>query len=189
MSGRSSVMRLAVGVAGLLLVGACTGSPAPGPSQTATGSSGSTSTSTATRSTPTATSTMGVTATEEAAAIAAAQAYLAEFNRAIVSRSTTTLRTKFAPGCVACEGDAAKIDALKASGRTMLGGSLTYTDARVEVWYDPTRLLLQGQMTTEAGTVKDAAGKVVDHFDGGAGAKRILMAKLAGVWLVEGLTS
>jgi hypothetical protein len=34
---------------------------------------------------------MGVTATEEAAAIAAAQAYLAEFNRAIVSGSTTTL--------------------------------------------------------------------------------------------------
>ena len=189
MSGRSSVMRLAVGVAGLLLVGACTGSPAPGPSQTATGSSVSTSTSTATSSTPTATSTMGVTATEEAAAIAAAQAYLTEFNRAIVSRSTTTLRTLFAVGSVACEGDAAKIDALKASGRIMVGGTLTYTDARVEVWFDSTRLLLQGQMATAAGTVKDATGKVVDHFDASTGPKRFVMVKRNGAWLVEGLVS
>ena len=189
MSGRSSVMRLAVGVAGLLLVGACTGSPAPGPSQTATGSSGWTSTSTGTSSTPTATSTMGVTTTEEAAAIAAAQAYLTEFNRAIVSRSTTTLRTLFAAGSVACEGDAAKIDALKASGRTMVGGTLTYANARVEVWADPTHVLLQGEMTRAEATVKDAAGKVVDRFDASTGPKRFVMVRLNGVWLVEGLIS
>lgn len=189
MSGRSIVMRLAVGVAGLLLVGACTGSPAPGPSQTATGSSVSTSTSTVTTSTPTATSTMGVTATEEAAAIAAAQAYVGALNQAFSTRSTTKLRTLFVPGCVVCERDADMIDGWRTSGRSIAGGALAFGDVTVVRWDNATHLLLKGQMTTAPSEIKDASGRVVDRFPGGTGVVYLPMSRLGAAWLVEGVSS
>jgi hypothetical protein len=135
------------------------------------------------------TSTGGTTAAEGALAIAAAQAYLTELNTAQVSRSTTALRALFVPGCIVCDQDTARIDDWRVSGRTLVGGSLSYAEVRVEAWYDATNLLLVGQMTTTPATLKDASGKVVDRFDGGVGQKRMLMVKLSGIWLVKGFAS
>jgi hypothetical protein len=126
---------------------------------------------------------------EEALAMAAAQTYIAELDRAFVSRSTVAFRTRFEPGCVICEQDADMIDGWLAAGRTVQGGALTYSEVRVVRWDDANHLLLSGQMTTAPSTIKDASGKVVERYAGGVGLVYIPMARVGGTWLVEGISS
>lgn len=142
----------------------------------------STTSVTASSATPTATN-------DDEAAKAAVQSYVAGLTEAMVSRSTSSLRDRFWPGCLICEQDAARIDGLAKAGKTAKGGALTWSGAQIESREGTDKVVLQGQVVTSELIIYSPTGAVVDSYPSSLGNKRFLVLRRDGAWKVAGVFS
>lgn len=128
-------------------------------------------------STPVPTSTTSVTPsptpTEDAkvaAGRAAVTRYFTEYNKAIKSGDTSTLRDTFSKSCSICLTGASRIDADNAAGHIIDGGA--YKVGPVDL-LDPNTLAYQATVSQAAVTIRDKDGKALNSYDATGSAKLI----------------
>lgn len=166
-SGRS-LSAVAPGVVVLAGVcAACTATPTPAPTTPATSTSSTSSPTTS--ASPTTSQTSGPPTSTQALtplqkeAIAAVEAFYAEFNKASDTRSSSRLRKLYDPGCAPCELLASRIDGLRTNNQSVEGSSTSPFDLTA---MDGTKagIGVQGAIHSAAVKIRDASGEVVNSF-------------------------
>lgn len=126
---------------------------------------------------------------DDAAAIAATAKYLESVNAAMRSRSSTRFVDAYWPGCVVCEQDASRIDSLAKKGHIATGGELVLTNPRVESREGADTVIVAADVTTDALTITDGGGNLVNSYATSSGLKRFLLIRRVGIWKVGGISS
>ena len=142
----------------------------------------STTSVTASSATPTATK-------DDEAAIAALKAYVEALNQAMKTLDPTEVAKLAGPACAVCERDAETLRRDRAAGRSYTGGVRTLSEIQVVERTDKDHYLLSARITTEAITVRDASGRVVDEFTRSSGPKAFVMSRIAGEWRLDAVSS
>lgn len=163
-------------VLGVTVVGCTTQQPGPIPTSSVVATP--TTSSTSSTQPPT-------TANDDDAAIAALRAYFDAFNRALGTLDPTPMMKAAGPACSVCEADAAKLTRDRAAGRTYTGGAQTVSEIQIVQKKDPDHFLLTARVTTEAMTIRDGAGGVVDEFKATSGPKAFVMSRIANQWRLD----
>ena len=125
--------------------------------------------------------------TDDAKAVAGALQYYAEFNKALQTLDTKSLRLTFT-GCRICGEDADRIDQAKAAGWKFEQADFDLKDVRVTSQPDPTHILLRGLLASPPLVVRNASGGVVHSSTGASGYKDFVMVRSGEAWLVQALS-
>jgi len=134
-----------------------------GAAATATSAPGPAPTRTAGAATTTPPGQSSLRASEEAAAIAVVRRYVAEYNEALQSGSTTEFRETFKESCAFCLGNAVIIDGISRKNQQVRG--LKYALASPRVTLHESRLIfVEGQLSQAGGQVLSASGAVVKRY-------------------------
>ncbi len=121
------LLRVAAGLASAgLIVSACTSGPPPARPITSVTAGTSAPTTTAPAATTTTSAPTTTTLSDTDAAMAAAQRYIAAFNDAVTTGSTTEFRKTFITGCNVCTADADNVDQIAKAGRKVEGGVVSF---------------------------------------------------------------
>jgi hypothetical protein len=99
-------------------------------------------------------------ASQEAAAIALVRTYVAEYNKALKSGSTTAFRATFKESCSMCLGNATILDELFRKNQRIRGLQSTVASPRV-VLHDNRQIRVEGQLSQAGGQVLAASSAVV----------------------------
>ncbi len=187
---RSVLLTLALATTSASLAG-CTPTP-PVPSPTSAPTAGSTPSSntsgpSSASVTPSVASSSISTTSDDQRAIEAVQRYYAAFNKALTTLDTTEMRTLYQPGCIVCEQDAAQLEQMAREGKRITGGATTLDTFAVTV-RSGELLGLRANAASEAITVRDRNGKVVAEEPAVTAGKNFTAVKVAGRWLLEGIT-
>jgi hypothetical protein len=124
------------------------------------------------------------------AAVAVAEAYYAAFNEGIKTRSSKAFRALATKGCISCNKDAATIDALQKGDRTVDGGAYVFKPAaKYRVTHRGSDVFVGMVVSSQAATVKDADGHVVERFDRTDPATvYVLLHPRGRTWIVGGIS-
>ncbi|HRW17547.1 MAG TPA: hypothetical protein P5181_01760 [Dermatophilaceae bacterium] len=170
--------------AGLMMsAGACTDNAAGPAPTTAVPAVGTSSAPTTTTPSPSPTPT---TQSDTDLAMAAAQRFVVALNDAVRTQDSAEFRKTYVPGCIVCGKDADRIDSYRASGRTVQGGSSQFTGVQVET-VQADSIILKGTMSVEPVQIRDSTGKIVESYPAFTNGRRVMMLRVNGTWLVEGV--
>ena len=133
----------------------------------------STTSVTASSATPTATN-------DDEAAIAALKAYVEAFNEALRTLDPSSMTKLAGPACSVCDVDAERLIKDRSAGRQYSGGTNTLSEIQIVQRKDSNHYLLAARITTEAMTIRDATGKVVEEFKATSGPKAFVMSRIDG---------
>jgi hypothetical protein len=102
-------------------------------------------------------------ASEEAAAIAVVRSYVAEYNKALKSGSTTAFRATFKESCPLCLDDASRIDETFRKKQRPHGLQATLTSPLVTL-HDSGQIWVEAWMSQAGGQLLSASGAASDTF-------------------------
>jgi len=102
-------------------------------------------------------------ASQETAAIALVRTYVAVYNKALQSGSTTAFRDTFKETCALCLGDASRIDEYDRSSKKIVGGTFTLM-APAAIRTPSGQIWVQAQLRQAAARILDRDGHTLENF-------------------------